>query len=452
MTFGEEVQRGKRSVFTAVLLGVAAVACVGALVQHAQPLVGSAAGGPTRFDPVDAKLVQEVLSETQERLEKVELADLERSQAVREIASQVPEVRAMLEDPAKAQQFVNFLHAGARVLKGMREDIACKEAACPQGSGELAALTGLSKELLALAENVLQDPEVQALLADGAAAPQTVGFLGGLRAAAPPRADAAMAARKKAAPKRKPVKSAGNMIGNFQTPTGSDIGPTDIGVTEPLGIFDPQGFMTNTASYAPFPWAPPRPQFFPDDTKYRRWQELEIKHGRIAMLATVHVLVTTFGIKWPYINLAIGSTGLSEFDSPLAFTDIPGGTWASWAGIPAFGWAQIVCLVALLDNTIFAQDPEKEPGNVVPDQLPWVRYDDSTPYEAPLGGLWPFPGSSGGSYMFPSEKAYKLSVERNNGRAAMLGIFGMMFHEALTGNPVWPIPADVEGGVFAALR
>ena len=52
-------------------------------------------------------------------------------------------------------------------------------------------------------------------------------------------------------PAGKPVKSAGNMIGNFQTPTGSDIGPTDIGVTEPLGIFDPQGFMTNTASYAP---------------------------------------------------------------------------------------------------------------------------------------------------------------------------------------------------------
>jgi light-harvesting complex I chlorophyll a/b binding protein 1 len=142
---------------------------------------------------------------------------------------------------------------------------------------------------------------------------------------------------------------------------------------------------------------------------------------------------------------------MSEFDSPLAFADIPGGTWASWAGIPAFGWAQIVCLVALLDNTIFAQDPEKEPGDVVGD-LPWVRYDDKTPYEAPLGGLWPFPGSSGGSYMFPSEKAYKLSVERNNGRAAMLGIFGMMFHEALTGNPVWPIPADVEGGIFAVVR
>jgi len=203
--------------------------------------------------------------------------------------------------------------------------------------------------------------------------------------------------------------------------------------------------MTNTADYAPFPWAPPQPQFKPDDTKYRRWQEMEIKHGRIAMLATIHVLVTTFGIKWPYIDLSIGTTGASVTGEAIAFADVPGGTWASWAAIPPLGWGQIVALFVLLDVGVFGQDPNKEAGDVVPDYLPWVRYDDTKPYEAPLGKLWPFPGT----YTFPSEKAYKLNVERNNGRAAMLGIFGMMIHEALTGNPVWPIPADVEGGVFA---
>ena len=35
---------------------------------------------------------------------------------------------------------------------------------------------------------------------------------------------------------------------------------------------------------------------------------------------------------------------------------------------------------------------------------------------------------------------WKLNAERNNGRAAMMGITGMMIHEGLTGNPVWPIP------------
>ena len=32
--------------------------------------------------------------------------------------------------------------------------------------------------------------------------------------------------------------------------------------------------------------------------KYRRWQEMEIKHGRIAMLATLHVIATGAGYKW----------------------------------------------------------------------------------------------------------------------------------------------------------
>jgi len=81
-------------------------------------------------------------------------------------------------------------------------------------------------------------------------------------------------------------------------------------------------------------------------------------------------------------------------------------------------------IFALLDNSVLAQDPSKEPGDVgdgtfvQPGKI-WVRYDDT-------------PGFSG--------KQFKLNVERNNGRAAMMGIFGNMIHEGLTGNPVWPIP------------
>merc|ERR1711988_1991118 len=69
-------------------------------------------------------------------------------------------------------------------------------------------------------------------------------------------------------------------------------------------------------------------------------------------------------------------------------------------------------------------DPDKAPGDVgdgtfcQPGSV-WVRYAD-------------VPGFSG--------KEFKLNVERNNGRAAMMGIIGMLIHEALTGNPVWPIP------------
>jgi len=170
----------------------------------------------------------------------------------------------------------------------------------------------------------------------------------------------------------------------------SAITPGDIGTTRPLGVYDPLGLMTS----------------MPD--KYRRWQEMEIKHGRFAMAATVHVILTEAGIRWPgYLSIA----------EDIKFSDMPGGTIASWAALPNLSWLQIVLVVALFDNSILAQDPDKEPGDV---GFPgWVRYEDKV-------------GFSG--------KTFKLNAERNNGRAAMMGIAGMTIHESLTGNPVWPIP------------
>merc|ERR1712228_730038 len=160
----------------------------------------------------------------------------------------------------------------------------------------------------------------------------------------------------------------------------SAITPGDVGTTRPLGVYDPLGLMTK----------------MPD------------KYGRIAMLATLHVFITGAGYKWP------GYCSYLSFP-PLKFDDIPAGTLASWAALPQAGWAQIVCLVAILDNSLFAQDPNLEPGDVVGDRIPWVRYSD------------------------PAVREYKLNAERNNGRAAMMGIIGMMIHESLTGNPIWPM-------------
>ena len=41
--------------------------------------------------------------------------------------------------------------------------------------------------------------------------------------------------------------------------------------------------------------------------------------------------------------------------------------------------------------------------------------------------------------------------ELMNGRAAMMGISGMLIHESLTGNPVWPIPVPPQPVLEAAL-
>merc|ERR1719460_2269010 len=121
----------------------------------------------------------------------------------------------------------------------------------------------------------------------------------------------------------------------------------DIGTTKPLGVYDPLGLMTS----------------MPD--KYRRWQEMEIKHGRFAMAATVHVILTEGGVRWPgYLSIA----------EDIKFSDMPGGAIASWEALPNLAWLQIVLIVALFDNSVLAQDPSKAPGDVA--GAAWVRYED----------------------------------------------------------------------------
>merc|ERR1719164_270743 len=128
----------------------------------------------------------------------------------------------------------------------------------------------------------------------------------------------------------------------------SAITPGDIGTTKPLGVWDPLDLIQN------------------DKVKYRRWQEMEIKHGRFSMAACAHVFLTEAGVRWPgYLSVA----------EDIKFTDMPGGTIASWAALPGLSWIQIILIVALFDNSILAQDPAKAPGDVAPPF--WVRYEDT---------------------------------------------------------------------------
>merc|ERR1719269_337335 len=164
----------------------------------------------------------------------------------------------------------------------------------------------------------------------------------------------------------------------------------EIGVTPPLGVYDPLNLLAEPVEY-------PR-------RSYRRYAELEIKHGRIAMLACLGVITTEAGIRWPgYISKTLD----------LKFEDIPGGALDSWAAVPALGWLQIVSFVIFLELAYGAQDPKKAPGDV--GGVSWIRYDD------------------------PAVKNFKLNAERNNGRAAMMGIIGMMVHNALGVDALFPI-------------
>merc|ERR1719453_2293639 len=117
--------------------------------------------------------------------------------------------------------------------------------------------------------------------------------------------------------------------------------PGEIGVTPPLGVYDPLNLLATPVTY-------PR-------RSYERYVELEIKHGRISMLACTGIFVTEAGIRWPgYISKSLD----------LKFSDIPGGAFDSYAAVPALGWLQIVGFVVFLELAYGQQDPNKEPGDI----------------------------------------------------------------------------------------
>ena len=98
------------------------------------------------------------------------------------------------------------------------------------------------------------------------------------------------------------------------------------------------------------------------------------------------------------------------------FGDVPGDLAGAYFGIPLVGWVQIMALIGALDIAVFRQDPSYPAGDCVQDlPIDWVRYDD------------------------PEVKAFKLNAERNNGRAAMFGILGMISHAALGEDALFPI-------------
>merc|ERR1711939_932456 len=138
------------------------------------------------------------------------------------------------------------------------------------------------------------------------------------------------------------------------------------------------------------------------------------------------VLTTYSGIRFP---------GYLSTSENIKFSDLPGGAISSWAALPTAAWFQIVLFISFCEIQFLKQDPEKEAGDVVPDDFPWARYPDG--YDVWLGD-----GSTKqvGEDELILGRTWKLNAERNNGRAAMMGITGMIIHEALTGNPVWPIP------------
>merc|ERR1719401_2537970 len=143
-----------------------------------------------------------------------------------------------------------------------------------------------------------------------------------------------------------------------------------------------------------------------EQERFDRLRYVEIKHGRIAMLGFLGNIVTRAGFHW---------------DNKIDFAgrmceSFPNGWAALWGpdAIPVRGTAQIFSLIGLMEVAFMKDIPGT--GNEFPGDLRngwldfgWDTFDDET-------------------------KLFKRGVELNNGRAAMLGILGLMIHEQLGGS------------------
>jgi len=150
-----------------------------------------------------------------------------------------------------------------------------------------------------------------------------------------------------------------------------------------VGFWDPIGFTKDG-----------------DAEAFNRRRGIEIKHGRISMLATMGYITPELTGKWPgYLSPSFG----------IKFEDIPNGLGAI-SKVPAAGWFQIVAYCFLCEITDWDAKQGRAPGD-----LGWKPPLLATPGDA--------------------EKTKKrLNAEIANGRLAMMAIIGMFFQDGLTGS------------------
>jgi hypothetical protein len=172
----------------------------------------------------------------------------------------------------------------------------------------------------------------------------------------------------------------------------------ELGVQEPIGFWDPLGMLDDV-----------------DEERFQRLRYVELKHGRICQLAFLGQIVTRSGIHL---------SGNIDFDGH-SFDSYPNGIAAIIGpdAIPALGLVQIIGFVGFLelfvmkDVTGEAEFPGDFRNGFI--DFGWDIFDDRV-------------------------KLVKRGIELNNGRAAMMGIFGLMVHEKINELSYYNEPIQVD--------
>merc|ERR1712151_670454 len=156
---------------------------------------------------------------------------------------------------------------------------------------------------------------------------------------------------------------------------------------DPVGLWDPVGFTADGDALA-----------------FKRRRCVELKHGRISMLATMGYITPEITGKLPgSLSPSLG----------VKFADIPTGL-AAVSKVPALGWVQMVAYAAYCELS-----------------GPRTRAANTSDYAELAPGDYGFKVLTSSD---PAELTKKLNAEIANGRLAMMAILGMFFQDGLTGS------------------
>ena len=137
------------------------------------------------------------------------------------------------------------------------------------------------------------------------------------------------------------------------------------------------------------------------EENFYHYRGVEIKHGRIAMAATLGMLVQE---NYRFLGDLSPSQGLS-------FADVPNGL-AALDVVPLMGWVQMAVVIGA-HEVLVKQREGKKPGDFGAGYF-GVAMDDES-----------------------SKQLSALNSEVQNGRLAMLGILGMFASESIHGEALW---------------
>merc|ERR1719155_41147 len=181
-----------------------------------------------------------------------------------------------------------------------------------------------------------------------------------------------------------------------------------------VGFWDPLGIVTENTAPETIGW----------------FRHAEIKHGRVAMAGFVGYCIHANGITFPWnIQAPIAQTSLTSNLPAIAFSDISaaGSPGDMWDALPTAAKVQIICVVGFLEmhgesSVALEADGQKhyvrggKPGY-------YPSFKGRYPHPVPLE-LWdPF----GFTKKLSAERKEKaLLAEVNNGRLAMIGLFGLI--------------------------